>query len=186
MRIYVIFFFICTFTLLNAQVKDDDYVLNHAHDYAKYPARNANYFELLGNGGLYSINIDHIFLYKAKFKISGRGGFSVFPVGPHIEQSYVIENNYIFFDGDHHLEIGPGLTLQRKFNPVCSDPTGATYAWENVWFGMFRIGYRFQKREDGLFFRLGLTPIFYRKYTCATDVPPSNWFWAGFAFGLSF
>lgn len=167
-------------------MKDDDYVLKHAHDYDKYPARNANYFELLGNAGLYSLNFDHIFFYSENFKISGRAGIGVFPVGYHFEQYYTIENNYIFFPGDHHLEIGPGLTMQRKYNPLCSDPTGQTYGWENIWFGMFRIGYRFQKREDGFFCKVGLTPILYRHYTCATDIPPANWFWGGFAFGLSF
>jgi hypothetical protein len=182
----ILIFIICSVALIKAQVKDDDYVLSQPHDYSKYPARNANYIELLGNGGLYSINFDHIFLYKDKFKISGRVGASVFPVGYHVEQSYVIETDFIFFKNPHHLEVGPGLTLQRKYNPVCSDTTGATYAWENIWFGMLRIGYRFQKQEDGFFFRFGLTPIFYRKYNCATDIPPSNWFWLGAAVGVSF
>jgi hypothetical protein len=173
--------------VLNAQVKDDDYVLNSPRNYLKDPARTSTYIELLGNAGLYSLNWDHILVYKDDFKISGRIGASVFPVGYHIEQAYVLENNYIFGQNPHHLELGPGLTLQRKYNPVCSDTSMyPKYNWESVWFGMFRIGYRFQDQADGFFFKAGLTPIFYRKYDCATDIPPAKWFWLGIAIGVSY
>jgi hypothetical protein len=183
-RFIIAFFFLSA--LVWGQVKDDDYVLSTPHDYSKDPARNANFIELLGNAGLYSLNFDHIFLYKEKFRISGRAGFSVFPVGYHIEQSYVIENNYIFFTNPHHLELGPGITLQRRYNPVCSDTSGTTYDWENVWFGVFRLGYRFQQQEEGFFFRAGFTPFLYQRYDCATNIPSTHWFSVGVAVGVSF
>ncbi len=168
-------------------MREDDYLLKTPHDYKKFPARTANYIEVLGNGGLYSLNWDEIVLYREKFKISGRIGASVMPNERILEQSYVIENNYIFGSNPHHFEIGPGLTLQRKYNAVCSDTSMyPKYKMESVWFGMFRLGYRFQQQEDGFFFRFGLTPIFYRKYDCATDIPPSNWFWLGLAIGMSY
>ena len=183
----MIIVFIFFSVLLKGQIKHDDYVLEKPRDYNKFPALNANYIELLGNGGLYSLNFDRIFVSRKNFKISGRVGANIWPVGYKIEQAYVVENNYIFFGGDHHFEIGPGLTLQRKFNPVCSDTSEfPKYSWENVWFGMFRLGYRYQKEEEGFFFRFGLTPILYRKYNCATDIPPSNWFWLGIAVGVSY
>lgn len=171
-------------SVLQAQIKETEYVLDTPRDYKKYPALNSNYIEILGNGGLYSLNFDRIFLYRPAFKISGRAGAMIWPNGYNIEQGYVVENNYIFFNGDHHLEIGPGLTLQRKYNPSCKDTI--TYKWESIWFGMFRLGYRYQKESDGFFFRFGLTPIFYRKYDCREDLPPPNWFWLGIAVGMSY
>jgi hypothetical protein len=186
LRHFFIIFFLSN-VFLNAQIKDDDYVLEKPRDYSKDPAVTANYIELLGNGGLYSLNFDRVFVYRKKFKISGRIGGNIWPNGRYLEQAYVVENNYIFFDGDHHFEVGPGLTLQRKYNPVCSDTTQyPKYNWESVWFGMFRLGYRYQKEEEGFFFRFGLTPILYRKYDCATDIPPGNWFWLGIAFGVTY
>lgn len=170
--------------MLKAQIKETEYVLETPRDYKKYPAVNSNYIEILGNGGLYSLNFDRILFHRRIFKISGRIGASVFPVGYNLEQSYVIENNYIFFESPHHLEIGPGLTLQRKYNPSCQDET--VYKWESVWFGMMRLGYRYQKDEDGFFFRFGLTPVLYRQYPCAVDIPPANWFWLGVAVGMSY
>jgi hypothetical protein len=177
----------CSFFSLKAQVDDPDYVLQNPRDYNKDPARSSNFIELFGNGGLYSLNIDYIYYYKEKVKSSVRGGVMVYPNGYYIEQGYVLENNFIFLPNPHHLEIGPGLTLQRKFNQSCTD--SLKFQWESVWFGMLRVGYRYQKQDDGLFFRFGLTPIFYRKTDCGTDSPildGGNWFWAGASIGLSF
>lgn len=178
----ILFLFFSAF--VNAQIKETEYVLETPRDYKKFPAVNSNYIEILGNGGLYSLNFDRIFVHRNVFKISGRVGASVFPVGYNLEQSYVLENNYIFLESPHHVEIGPGITLQRKYNPNCRDTLN--YKWESVWFGMFRLGYRYQKDEDGFFFRFGLTPIFYRKYDCREDLPPPNWFWLGVAVGMSY
>lgn len=185
------FFIICFLTtaLLKGQIKDDDYVLEKPRDYSKEPALNANFIEILGNSGfLFSLNWDRIFLYKPNLKISGRIGAGIWPSGPNIEQSYVIENNYIFLDGDHHLEIGPGVTLWRKYNPVCSDTsTYPKYKWENVWFGMFRLGYRYQKNEEGFFFKAGLTPYPYRKYDCKSEWFPEHWnYLFGIAIGITY
>lgn len=171
--------------LTQAQVKNDDYVLDKPHDYDKYPARSANFIELAGNAGLYSLNFDYIYFYKEKFKMSGRIGASIFPNGYHLEQAYVIEQNFIFFENPHHLEFGPGLTLQRKFNPTCANDS--IYKWESIWFGMFRLGYRYQPQTDGFFFRAGITPIFYRKSDCGVEFPVTKtWFWAGVAIGVTF
>ena len=168
-----------------SQIQDPDYVLENPRDYTKFPARNANYIELLGNGGLYSLNYDRIFIYKEKFKVSGRAGAAVFFNNVHVEQTYLIENNYIFFSNPHHLEIGPGLTFQTKYNTKCNNDS--VPFWESLWFGMFRLGYRFQRREEGFFFRAGITPVFFAKNDCGTFLPPpKNWFWGGIALGISF
>lgn len=190
MKRIFIFLIFCS-ALVKAQIKEDDvYVLEKPRDYSKDPALNANFIEILGNSGfLFSVNWDRIFLYKPDLKISGRIGVGIWPSGPNIEQSYVVENNYIFLDGDHHLEVGPGLTLWRKYNPVCSDTSqyDPKYKWENVWFGMFRLGYRYQKNEEGFFFKAGFTPFPYRKYDCASEWFPARWnYLFGIAIGITY
>jgi hypothetical protein len=186
-KLFILFLF--SSALFKAQVKDDTYTLDEPRDYSKFPALNANYIEILGNSGfLFSLNIDRIFLYKPKLKISGSAGIAVMPNGPYIEQSYYVANNYIFFDGDHHLEIGPGLTLWRKYNAVCTDTsTYPKYNWESIWFGMMRLGYRYQKNEEGFFLKAGLTPFPYRKYDCASEWFPTHWnYLFGIAVGVTY
>lgn len=183
MNRFLIIFFFCS-ALLKAQVKDDYYTLDAPRDYSKFPALNANYIEILGNSGrLFSLNMDRIVYYKPKFKISVAGGIGLRPNGPHIEQSYYIANNYILFDGAHHLEFGPGITLWRSYNAVCSDTSAfPKFAWESVWFGMCRLGYRFQRNDEGFFMKVGFTPYPYRKYACASEWFPQYW---NLLFGLA-
>ena len=188
MKKLFIFLFLCS-ALLKAQVKDDIYTLEAPRDYSKFPALNANYIEVLGNSGfLFSLNLDRIFYYKPKLKISAAAGIAVMPNTYYLEQSYYIANNYILLDGDHHLEFGPGLTLWRKYNPDCKDTSEFPRShWENVWFGMFRLGYRYQKNEEGFFFKAGLTPFPYRKYDCASEWLPTHWnYLFGIAIGVTY
>lgn len=180
----LIIFFYLSVTAASAQIKETEYVLETPRDYNKDPARTATFLELGGNGSLYSINFDHIFFYKEKIKISARPGFAIFPNGYHIEQAYVIENNYILFSNPHHLEIGPGLTMQRKFQTSCRDSTQDI--WENLFYGMVRVGYRYQRQEDGLFFRIGILGIPYKKDDCGTQIPPKNILWLGISIGISY
>ena len=181
-RLIILFVLLATISV--AQIKETEYVLENPRDYNKDPARTATFLELGGNGSLYSINFDHIFLYREMLKVSGRVGFAVYPNGYHLEQAYVLENNYILFSNPHHLELGPGVTLQRKFQTSCRDSTQDI--WESLWYGMLRVGYRYQRQEDGLFFRIGLLGIPYKKDDCGTQIPPKNKFWLGVSIGISY
>lgn len=161
----------------------DDYASPTPRDYNKHPAKNAGFIELGGNAGLYSLNFDRIYYYKDKLKISARVGFAPHFNGIYIEQEYVLENNFILFTNPHHLELGLGATLQRRYNerPGQID----NYFWENILFSVWRCGYRFQRQDDGFFFRAGLTPV-----AMSNDAEGfhSNYFqfWAGVSFGMSF
>lgn len=161
----------------------DDYKIPTPRDYSKKPAKNAGFIELGGNAGLYSLNIDRIYYYKEKLKLSARVGFAPHFNGIYIEQEYVLENNFILFKNPHHLEIGLGATMQRRYNERPSQIDN--YFWENILFGVARCGYRYQKQDDGLFVRAGLTPIF-----MSNDAEGfhSNYFqfWAGVSVGVSF
>lgn len=161
----------------------DDYALKPPRDYSKIPAKNAGFIELGGNAGLYSLNFDRIYFYKEKFKMSGRFGFAPHFNGIYIEQIYVLENNFILFKNPHHLELGLGATLQRRYNEKPNQIDN--YFWENILFSVWRCGYRYQKEDDGMFLRAGITPV-----VISNDAEGfhSNYFqfWAGVSLGVSF
>ncbi len=161
----------------------DDYALPPPRDYTKNPAKTACFIELGGNAGLYSLNVDHIYFYKEKLKMSARIGFAPHFNNIYVEQIYIIENNFTLFSNPHHLELGLGATLQRRYNerPGYTDD----YFWENILFSVWRCGYRFQKQDDGFFIRVGLTPA-----VMSNDAegfhPGYFQFWAGLSLGVSF
>lgn len=161
----------------------DDYALKPPRDYSINPAKNAGFIELGGNAGLYSLNFDRIYYYKEKLKISARVGFAPNFNGFYIEQIYILENNFILFKNPHHLELGLGVTLQRRYNEKPNEIDN--YFWENILFSVWRCGYRYQKQDDGLFLRAGITPV-----VMSNDAEGfhSNYFqfWAGASVGLSF
>lgn len=161
----------------------DDYALKPPRDYTTNPAKNAGFVELGGNAGLYSLNYDRIYFYKEKLKISARVGFSPQPHGWQFEQVYLLENNFILFSNPHHLEIGLGATMQRRYNERPNEPDN--YFWENIWFSIWRCGYRYQKQDDGFFFKAGLTPAIMSKD--AEGFHPDYFrFWLGIGIGMSF
>ncbi len=161
----------------------DDYVLKPPRDYNKKPARNAAFIELAGNSTLYSLSFDRIYYYREKFKMSGRLGFAVLPNGRQIEQSYIAEHCFILFANPHHLEFSAGLTLQRRYNGKPDSPYD--YFWENIWFGLWRCGYRYQKQDDGFFFKAGLTPVIMSRD--AEGFHPGYFqLWGGIGIGASF
>lgn len=161
----------------------DEYVASMPRDFSKNPAKTAGFIELGGNAGLYSLNIDRIYYYKEKLKLSARLGFAPHFNGIYIEQIYVLENNFILFKNPHHLELGLGATLQRRYNEKPDEVD--TYFWENILFSVWRCGYRYQKQEDGFFLRAGLTPVVMSNDALGFHSDYFQ-FWAGLSIGLSF
>jgi len=178
-----ILFVLLVFGAKTTLKSQDDYVLKPPRDYLKDPAKNAGFIELGGNAGLYSLNFDRIYLYKEKLRLSARLGFAPEPQGFYIEQVYVAENNLILFSNPHHLEIGLGATMQRRYNERPNEPDN--YFWENIWFGILRCGYRYQKQDDGFFFKAGLTPAIMSKDALGSH-PEYFRFWAGVSIGMSY
>ena len=161
----------------------DDFVSKPPRDYTKNPAKNAAFIELGGNAGLYSLNFDHIYFYKENLKVSARLGFAPAPNGRYFEQIYIVENNFILFKNPHHLELGLGVTMQRRYNERPNLPDN--YFWENIWFSVWRCGYRYQRQDDGFFVRAGLTPAIMSK---DAEGFHSDYFqfWGGVSVGVSF
>jgi len=113
--------------------------------------KNAFYFELGGNGGLYSINYDRIVLSGEKSYLSLRGGFAKYPEVGFIENSFVFpfETNFIFGKHNNFFEFGVGQSIVIQsgshFNDFDSYLT-------------LRLGYRYIS-ETGLTVRFGFVPI---------------------------
>lgn len=139
---------------------------NHNYDDIK---KNAVYFELFGNGIYYSIGFDRTLLHVSNSGFSIAHGFS-----------YLLKNNNLFlspqinyFYGEkHRFEIGLGLTyciLQK-------DETEYIF---------YRLGYRYQKQEGGVFYKIALTP-----FTVLEAAPgwnlPSIFPFMGFTIGWTF
>jgi hypothetical protein len=115
--------------------------------------KNAVYFELLGNGGYYSINYERVFHQNIYCRI----GFATFQSTDLFDRSVTGRITTIpilagFFTGQnkHHFELGGGLLLgnqteESETNPIC-DITSF-------------IGYRYQSLKKGFLFRAGLTPF---------------------------
>jgi hypothetical protein len=181
MRIFFLLFFLLLFPL--AFIAQEDYNIKPPHDYAVKPAKTAIFLELAGNAGLYSINVDRIYFYHPNLKISGRVGLAVNMNSIYYEPIIVLENNFIFLKNPHHLELGLGGTLQRRFNEKPNQPD--IYNWENILFSVWRFGYRYQKQDDGLFFRAAVTPIIMSNDALGFH-PNYFQFWFGISIGMSF
>lgn len=164
-------------------VAQEDYATLSPRDYVKNPAKTALFIELGGNGGLYSLNIDRIYYYKEKLKLAARAGIAINPHGVYVEQAYVLEQNFILFKNPHHLELGIGITMQNQYNESCKI-TGE-FLWEKIIYSSLRCGYRYQKQDDGFFWKIAATPIFMQQSDCGFD---ANYFqlWAGAGVGMSF
>lgn len=146
--------------------------------------RNALFMEIFTNGGLYSLNYDRILFLKEKWGITGRAGIFFFPRGPgNMESAVVLEPNVIIGKEKFFFEGGFGFTRYIQVNKPAGEDKYRQSDWEN--YLSIRAGFRIQNRnENGLFFRAGLTPIFYYM-----DKDGSDWFGqilGGVGFGVSF
>lgn len=129
--------------------------------------RSSIYLELLGQGGLYSLNYD----LKVSPKISLRAGISVwgfksidfifFQMNEFKFRSFPIMVNYLPGKRSSRLELGLGIMPTyistgggSVFYLIHSDePTK-----ETIFPLVGNIGYRYQPEDGGIMFRAGLTP----------------------------
>lgn len=160
--------------------------LSYAQTESSYTSRNNAYVELLGNGGLYSINYERIVVENFALRI----GFSAFKSTPLFgegENAFVtvpIMGNFLFGKRQNKFELGAGFMVGRKkytssLNPIdnrdspISNLTGV-------------IGYRYQPSTAGLIFRIGLTPFI--SLTGGDDAYPDSGIFlsGGVSIGYSF
>ncbi len=180
----IILFLLSTCCFLSLFSQEPDYAeLKAPRDYEKDPAKNAFFIELAGNAGLFSLNYERLYFHREKFKMGARVGFAPNFNGIYVEQVYLLENNFIFFKNPHHLELGLGPTLQRRYNERPNETD--RYFWENIFFSVWRCGYRYQKQDDGFFLRAGITPVVMSRDALGFH-PDYFLFWGGASIGMSF
>lgn len=119
---------------------------------------NSIYFELLGNGGLYSINYDRLFTEN----LGGRIGFMYFSADDSIidiDQLILVPImlNYFVGEGNSKLELGAGIVMgsfKTDFWGLIIESSSPAVI------GTATAGYRYQSLDGGLLFRAGFTPLF--------------------------
>jgi hypothetical protein len=127
-------------------------------------ATKAAFVELGGPGLVYSLNFE----WRPVAPLGLRVGASLFPLCMFGDCAVVPialgSVHWIFFDGDHHLELGAGASVAPEDDARFLSPS---------------IGYRYHPREGGFLFRAVFSPVF--RMNDPTDALP----WAGLSFGWS-
>jgi len=120
---------------------------------------NSFYLELLGNGGLYSVNYDRLFTEN----LGGRIGVSYLSsfdfIFTSVENLLLVPIMLNYFVGNNHkLELGAGVVIVSADNigffGLESGSVGTAIG------GTATIGYRYQPSNGGFLFRIGFSPFF--------------------------
>jgi hypothetical protein len=149
-------------------------------------ARNGVYLELLGNGGLYSVNYERMF----NDHLTGRIGYSAWnsPAlffggsGPDRYHTLPVTVSYLLGGGERKLELGGGVTLGRGTEDRFSDEK------RNFSFTTLTgiIGYRSHPPGGGYLFRAGVTPFYSLDNGEDAYPDPGFTFSVGVSFGYRF
>ncbi|TXK48608.1 hypothetical protein FVR03_07880 [Pontibacter qinzhouensis] len=149
--------------------------------------RNTVYVELLGNGGFYSLNFDRILVNRENWKIAGRVGVTYFNHFDNYSSQVAgvpLELSYLRGKGNHYFEAGLGLNPVYRSRYNFNKELGKQHEL-NIWANA-RLGYRYQKREGGVFYRIAYTPILSKTIFSKNESHPSSTSWAmPVWFGLS-
>jgi hypothetical protein len=126
--------------------------------------RNTLFLELGGNGGFYSLNYDRQVKASDTWRLAGRVG--IMYVNTFTDQNrhlagVPIEFSYLKGTKNNFFEIGLGVTgtydQYYSFDPKV--PIRDSKVQDLAMMAVVRVGYRHQKREGGLFYKLGFTPL---------------------------
>jgi hypothetical protein len=154
--------------------------------------RNTVYAEILGNAAGLSINYDRVVLKKEKIALSICIGAGFVPSNAinkllnnnatkknYLPYGFPISCNLIYGKNNHHLETGVGLTYQQGMY-------GEGLKYSQTIFAVVRLGYRYQKENGGLFWKIGFTPFIPIKEFGTISVPYVFLPFGGIALGYTF
>ena len=132
------------------------------------PARNAIYIELAGPGVLYSMNYER----RITDHLGVRAGVSLWSIDSldlillQIKnfkyRSFPVMITYLIGKRASHLELGLGIQptfLEGDFDVFYFIHSNEKSKGKAI-LGLSTIGYRYQKKESGLIFRIGVSPVF--------------------------
>ena len=131
--------------------------------------KNSIYFELFGNGGAYSIGYDMMFWEKNNFKLSIASGITFYN-----DYFIVSPQSNLLIGKKNHFELGLGYSF-----PFLHLNGRNISVIDHVLF--FRIGYRYQRENSGVLFRIGFTPFIGGRYIEPLIMP-----WGGITIGWTF
>lgn len=131
--------------------------------------KNSIYVEMFGSAGyIYNISYDRIVFAHKKSKVSAAMGLQYIPDGygnDEVVFSCSPQINYMY-GIKHHFETGIGIAAFNTGEYVIP----------------IRIGYRYQTNEEGMFYKVALTPVYIDDFFGSAGILP----WGGFAIGWSF
>jgi len=145
-------------------------------------ATNTVYLELGGAAGLWSLNYDcTIWKIGESCKLNGRAGLgmlSEFNGAGFPDLLLPISSNFLLGKNKHRIETGLGVTL---FNWSLRDSEKASgFTRKTELLQHLNLGYRFQKVDGGIMFRISYTPIIHN------DGKQRFEHWMGFSIGKTF
>lgn len=155
-------------------------VLGQESDSSMVYKRNTIYGEALGQGLIGSVSYDRLYITKDKKKYSFTIGVTL-PVIEDTRFGIPLSFNYLIGKKNSSFEVGMGFTAllasYRSYFTRLDDARNNISLYATP-----KIGYRFQRRKGGLFFRATLTPIL----GLSQDINPSAFLWFGVSVGYTF
>lgn len=151
-----------------------------------HAARNAVYLELLGNGGLYSFNVERMFNDRVGLRVGYASwtGPLLFE-GSHPPDKYQtvpVTVSYLLGGGERKLELGGGVLFGHgTFDRF--EPNRRNFSFNSLT-GI--IGYRSQPPGRGYLFRAGVTPFYSLDDGDEAYPDPGFTLSAGVSFGYRF
>jgi len=144
-------------------------------------AKTAVYLESLGNGGLYSVNVDRRLSSAIGIRI-GIASWSANDWWSDEKTRMLTVPAQVYFltspAGAHHFEAGGGIVIGHRHSPVVSGAFSSLTA---------TIGYRLQRSSRGFVFRAGFTPFLSLNGSEDLAYPDKGFFPSiGLSFGRAF
>ena len=141
--------------------------------------KNAVYTQLMGLGGI-TINYDRVFLQKPNWKLAYRFGLETVTFFQSDVRKLVgkTELNFLVGKQKHFFETGIGVSANW---PQVKWPVAMIFSPN--------IGYRYQQRAGGFFFRGNLYPVklyYYPSNSYEKTSSAFSWWWFGISLGKSF
>ena len=112
--------------------------------------------DILGNGGLYSVNGEYKIGKINNFQVNARAGFGYYQTNNYEFVGVPIGLNLLTGTKNHHLELGLGASYVKGL--PFPHQTGNLIESEGIYF-VPSIGYRFDKLTKGLIFKVNYSPF---------------------------
>lgn len=178
-------FFVVALFIINTTHAQEEEKLSYVFKY-----KNSVQLSLMGHGAFYSVNYERVLLNYSRFKTTAEIGAGYYPekiIDMYTLWIPVMLNSFYTLSpasGNHNIEAGIGHVFIRDDN---------FFALYNYYFGLkkwyqgyaaFKIGYRYQKPEGRMIFRIHYSPFI--EYF-VNNVRYKNFhYWAGISIGYAF